>query len=250
MADYGELTLSRGLAFLAEQQATIAHNLANADSAGFKRRVAFAEPAAPRFAEMLERQLESVHFDEAIDWSAGNPQPTGSQWHVSVGDGAYFRVRGADGRSYYTRNGDLVTDASGRLVTKGGHAYLDPSGNEILLRQVEGKAVSNFSVFSNGDIVTETREGPFRIGALGLFAIRDQQALEPAGNGLYADTAAQPVTTVSVDSVRQGFLERSNVDAIAELVDMIVVQRAFTASQRALSSLHRIKASFLNTFDR
>jgi flagellar basal-body rod protein FlgF len=250
MADYAELTLARGLAFLAEQQATITHNLANADSAGFKRRVAYAEPAPKRFAEMLGRELESVRFDETIDWSAGNPQPTGSPWNVTAGEGAFFRVRAADGRAFYTRGGDLVTDAAGRLVTKNGYAFLDPGGNEIYLRQVDGKPVTSFSVFSNGEIVTETREGPFRIGALGLFTVADRDALEPAGNGCYQDLRRQPVTSISVDSVRQGFLERSNVDAIEELVDMIVVQRAFTASQRAMTTLHRIKTTYLNTFDR
>ena len=111
MADYGEIALVSGLAYLAEAQAAIAHNLANVDSASFKRRTPRAVPIDGGFRTELGKVLPSVTYAETIDWTRGPVRPTGERSHVALGEGDFFRVRGADSRVYYTRQGSLLATA-------------------------------------------------------------------------------------------------------------------------------------------
>ena len=79
--------------------------------------------------------------------------------------------------------------------------------------------------------------------------MRDPNALVPVGSGNFQDPGKQKLEVVS-DGVRQGYQEGSNVDSLQELVQMIVVQRSFTATQKALGSVGRMQESLVQNLSR
>lgn len=248
MADYGEIALVSGLAYLAEAQAAIAHNLANVDSASFKRRTPRAVPFDGGFRSELGKVLPSVGYAETIDWTSGPVRPTGERTNVSLGPDDLFRVRGQDGRTYYTRQGKLLVDATGRLLTPEGYAYLDPNGNEIVLSAAAGN-LSDVAIQTNGTI-TSGSDGSQVLGQLGTFRLADRSGLQPVGHGIYLDQKNQQPLPAPGDSLQQGFLERSNVDSLSELVSMITVERSFEATQKTLTTIGRLKSAYIDSMNR
>ena len=106
MGNYGETALVRGLSFLAEKQASIANNLANVDTASFKRRIGVAAPQQG-FDSLLDRELDAVSYTERTDRQAGVVRETGNLMDVSLAQGQWMRVEGAGGKPLYTRTGEL-----------------------------------------------------------------------------------------------------------------------------------------------
>jgi flagellar basal body rod protein FlgG len=238
MTDYAEIALARGLSWLAETQAAIAHNLANVDSTGFKRRGPVADPLEHEFQSLLGAPLPSIRYRDALIWNAGPLRPTGERFHVTLGEDEFFRVRASDGAIYYTRAGELTSDSQGRLMTPSGYRYVGQSQEDVVIGRE--RTVGDVAISPNGMIV-DAKDSSQVLGALGVFKLADRDALAPLGNGLYVDKKQQPVTAVPTDKVRQGFLELSNVDTLTELTAMIGVQRSFAATHGALTALNRMK---------
>ncbi len=124
MTGYAQKALVSGMRFLAESQAAIANNLANAETSSFKRRATIATEGS-EFAGELDRRLPTVGVQEGIDWRLGNVRETGSQLDIALEQGSFLRVQDGGGRTYYTRNGKLQLDRDGFLVTQSGMRYLD-----------------------------------------------------------------------------------------------------------------------------
>jgi flagellar basal body rod protein FlgG len=236
MANAAGLNLARGLSFLADCQAAIAHNLANVSTANFKRRASIAEPS-PSFQTVLDQRLPSVRYQEYTVWQQGMVHETGNRFNIAIDGPYFFRVQGPDGKAYFTRDGEMKLDDKGRLVNHLGYRYLDQAGQEIVLQGDNGPP-GDISISPNGTI-TDTLGGQ-SWGPLAVASL-DESKLQPMGSGLYVDTAAQPLTPAPGAPVKQGYLEGSNVDSLQELVRMITVQRSFTATQKALGSIDRMQ---------
>lgn len=247
MASYAEAALVSSMAFLAESQANVAHNLANANTAGFKRSDALAMTTTSRFKGMLDAELPTIRFTKSLDWTQGILEPTNEKMHVALEqDDSFFRVRTSSGDTFYTRKGDLKIDSEGFLATSAGARYLDDQDQEIQIG-----AVGELIIKANGDISSADpgTDSSVIFGTLGVFLGR-QLPLEPVGTGMLRDPSNQLPTLDATASVRQGSQERSNVEVVAELVRMIEVQRSFQAVSRALTSIGRLGASFNASLNR
>lgn len=242
MGGYGETALVRGLGFLAEKQAAIANNLANVDTTSFKRRVATTTPGAASFQSLLEQELPTVEYQERADLSRGIVRETGNRLDVAIDGPQWLRVQNRAGATFYTRNGQLQVDAQGQLVNRSGLAVLDSGGAPISLNTTDAN-VGTLVISPNGQIGDPKSGATY--GTLGLFTLPRPEALVPTGNGLYADPEGQAASLVP-GGVQQGFLEGSNVDSLQELVQMITVERSFTATQKALSGLGRMEENLVN----
>lgn len=242
MADPSELVLVRGMSWLANAQAAIAHNLANVDTNGFKRRtyVAASEGA---FEQVLQGQMPSVRFEERTDWRRGVARETSNRFNLALEAPYLMRVRDDAGRVYYTRDGEMRLDESGRLVTHSGLRYLDAHGAEIVLLDGD-HAPSDVAIAPNGAITDPA--GGKTWGPIGIWQLPDRSALQPVGDGLYVDARKQKPLPAGPRAVQQGFLEGSNVDSLQELVQMILVQRTFAATQRALTGVGRMHESLID----
>ena len=108
MAGYGEIALVRGMHYLSESQATVANNLANANTAGFKRRESHSVDAPDRFDAVLGRQLPTPAFREQLAWDTGTLQQTDNRRQIAVEGEFLLQVRtGRDGTAY-ARGGEFV----------------------------------------------------------------------------------------------------------------------------------------------
>lgn len=246
MSSYAETSLVRGLSWLAEAQAAIAHNLANVDTANFKRRTSVAHAANEDFATVLAARLPTVSYGERTDFRPGNSRETGNRLDVALDGSALFKVRGPDGRQFYTRNGQMQIDVDGYLVTRDGLRYLDQGGAPIQLGN-GGQPPADIAFTPNGTIhdpLTGQRWGP-----LAVVELPRVDALQPAGRGLFVDPLNQRATFAAA-ALQQGYLEGSNVDSLQEMVQMIAVERSFSATQRALTGVGRMQSSLIQNVSR
>ncbi|MCR9244285.1 MAG: flagellar hook basal-body protein [bacterium] len=242
MTSYSEGTLIRGLSFLAEKQAAISNNLANVDTSSFKRRIAVAQETVNNFQSMLDGQMPSIAFREQSDFGRGILRETGNRFDVAVDGDHWLEVQNANGKNYYTRNGQLQVANNGDLVTRDGLKVLDSGGNAINVGQ--GSSAPTDIVISPNGTVQDPGTGQ-SWGPLSMKKLDNPAALQPVGRGLYNDPTRQEGQQVG-DGLRQGFLEGSNVDSLQELVAMITVQRSFTATQKALNAASRLQENIIS----
>jgi flagellar basal-body rod protein FlgF len=241
VTDYAENSLVRGLSFLAEKQATIANNLANVNTTGFKRSTAVAADARGAFHSMLDERLAAVDFVERRDLGVGTIRDTGNRLDVALEGRQWLQVQDQDGGQFYTRNGQLRISAAGKLVTGDDLELLDTTGRPIVVN-AGGNAPSDLVISPNGTITNP--ETNAQIGRLALVELPNPQDLKPVGRGLFRDpTNQQP--TQAAQGLRQGALEGSNVDSLQELVAMITVERSFAATQRALKGVNQLQENMI-----
>jgi flagellar basal-body rod protein FlgF len=240
VASYGEIALVRGLKFLAEKQASIANNLANVDTTSFKRRDAVATPSRP-FHSLLDRELRAVDYTELSDLQRGTTRETGNTFDVAIDGPGWLRVQDDKGQRFYTRNGQLQLAADGRLTTRDGLTVLDQSGQPIQLGTGD-QAPSSVTIAPNGTISNPDTGQTW--GPIAVLDVPRPAALAPVGKSLFTDPENQRPQQ-SASGLQQGFLEGSNVDSLQELVQMISVERSFTATQKALSGIGRLQENLI-----
>jgi flagellar basal-body rod protein FlgF len=242
VTNYAEDVLVRGLSFLADKQAAIANNLANVDTTAFKRRSSVAATAPSSFQALLDGQMPTVEYTERSDLQSGVLRETGNRLDVALDGDAWLRVQDKKGVDYYSRNGQLQLDTQGRLVTRNGLAVLDEGGQPIVLGSGPDTP-SEITISPNGTIQNPHTGQTW--GPLAVVTLERPDALVPVGRSLFVDPTGQKAAQ-SGDGVQQGFLEGSNVDSLQELVQMIAVERSFTATQKALTGVGRLQENLIN----
>ena len=151
----------------------------------------------------------------------------------------FFAVRGADGNTYYTRNGN-----DGVILTNSdGYPVLDSRGN--MIRIPDGVAAEKVSVTSQGQFYYRNAQGnPVDMNqSIGLFQFNNPGGLEKLQDSLLrvTDASGNPMneaTTAGLDrsNVRQGYLEGSNVQVADEMVNLIIAQRAYELNSKAIQA--------------
>ncbi len=101
----------------------------------------------------------------------------------------------------------------------------------------------DLKISPDGEITEDGGDGVY--GKIAVVGIANKNALTPIGSGIYRDPTNQ-VASLRPGALRQGYLEQSNVQTVDELMRMISVQRSFQATQKALTSVGRIKQSFVS----
>lgn len=238
---------------------TIANNLANVNTNGYKTQ-------SNEFKSLLYQNIQTKTTSANGEAKPGSAQvglgvrnasitsnfKTGSML-ASESDTAFaldgkgfFAVRGGDGNTYYTRNGNFkFTLATGgnMLATSEGLPVLDSTGKPIILN--ESYVVSNIEVTKDGSLCyPDASNNPQPIGiTIGVFQFNNPNGLEKLDDSLYKQTAASgqaineaTSTNVEKTSVVQGYLEGSNVQVVDEMVNMIVAQRAYELNSKAITA--------------
>jgi flagellar basal-body rod protein FlgF len=203
---------------LRDRLETIAHNLANVSTPGFRAEQAKFDAAVARIGAQ-----PSVAFVEAkqpyLSRESGVTIKTDSPLDVALQGDAFMALETPQGQ-IYTRDGRLFITPTGALVSVNGHAVLDAGGAPLQL-DPNGPAPS---IARDGMIA----QGGRRVGAIGLFAIDPAANLTRADNsGVVPDRPATAVLDFTRNGVLQGHLENTNVSGVAEMARLIAVQRAF-----------------------
>jgi flagellar basal body rod protein FlgG len=210
-------------------QEVSAHNLANVNTPGFKRRLAVEQPFHAYLAAEREA-VQGVQVDGVTtDFSRGAVRPTGNPLDLALGCDGFFVLDGPEGQ-VYTRRGDFTLDGEGRVVDSLGRTLLSEGGGAL---RVPGGAVS-ITVAEDGGVMVDGTV----VGRVWVVDVPSPRSLVPAGFTAFTpmDETATP-TTVARPVVRQGALEMSNANPIDELVAMVSTLRSYEAAQRTLTSI-------------
>jgi flagellar basal-body rod protein FlgF len=229
---------------LERQMDVVANNVANVNSNGFKAdRSLFQEFLASGAHEdnFVGRDRRVSYVAEGAgfhDFTQGPTEQTKNPLDVAIDGGGFLVVQTPAGERY-TRDGGLQINNQGQLVTATGNPVLGTSG-PIVFQPTD----HDVSIASDGNITV--LEGVNRIdsvrGKLRLVSFAQAQKLLKEGSNLYsagAGTAAQPDTA---SKLQQGFIEKSNVNSVAEMSRMIEVTRTYTQIATLLqqqSDLHK-----------
>jgi flagellar basal-body rod protein FlgF len=233
---------------LERQLDVIANNVANTNTAGFKaNRSLFQEFLSPGAREDnftgASRRVSYVQ-DRATfhDFAQGPTEETKAPLDVAISGQAFLAVQTPAGERY-TRDGGLQINAQGQLVTAGGNPVLG-TGGPIVFQPGD----RDISIASDGGI--SVREGASKTdslrGKLRLVSFAQAQKLLKDGSNLYrAGEGAAPTPDTS-SRVRQGFIEKSNVNSVAEMSRMIDVTRAYTQISTMLQQQGDLRRSALD----
>ena len=230
---------------------TLANNLANVNTTGFKRMLtqvvedmkaeggdpAAGTPAAPTSApgSRIPRDL-ILDMRAPIDDSQGPLRETGNPLDFAIKGDGMFKVR-REGRDLYTRNGSFGINENRQLVTSAGDLVIG-TGGPIELPD------GDVQVSPKGAVLV----GGVEVSALSLTRFDDPGQLKHIGNSLMSPPrgdGGQPVPAQEMEIV-QGMLEDSNVDPIETLVGMIAAQRAFEMQAKILQAEDRTLEKAVN----
>jgi flagellar basal-body rod protein FlgG len=210
------------------RQDVIANNLANVTTTGFKRDETTSEtfgnllvsnmgvPGTPVVGPLnLGTELGGI---VTID-RQGALRATNNSLDIALAGEGWMTVEAQGGRRY-TRDGQLQVDQNGRLLAGDGSALVGVNGKPITVDpSAEAVSIAQDGTVTQGG----TERGQIRIVAL------DPASLRKEGSNLVAGTE----TGAGSATVRQGYLEASNVNTVTEMVELIEVMRAFEANQKA-----------------
>lgn len=209
----------------------IAHNLANINTAGFKRRYnSFSQILVKQGVDweaIEENNLESPSIN--IDFTQGSPMRTGRTLDFALAGKGFFVVETPEG-PLYTRNGIFVLNQNGQIVDSSGRIVSGKSGPITIPSNVSPLQIS---VSSDGSIFA----GGIEVGAFKLVDFKDNEnQLVGVGANCYQKPAEiEPEPAVNV-SVRQGFQEDSNVQMIGEMVDMMMVSKLYESNLKYIEA--------------
>jgi flagellar basal-body rod protein FlgG len=228
----------------------IANNLANVNTTGFKRgRVDFQDllyqtvkPAGASASTSTEVPtgiyLGYGSRPAAIQkvFAPGAYQRTDNPLDLMIEGDGFFQVMLPNSETAYTRDGSFKLDSQGRLVTSNGDV-INPA---ITIPQ----GAQNITVGNDGtvSVTMPGQTAPSVLGQMQIARFANVGGLEPIGQNLYKETQASGTPQTGTPgnngygTVRQSFLEMSNVSVVEELVAMIASQRAYEINSKAITS--------------
>lgn len=247
----------------------ISHNIANAETTGFKRSsTAFSDIVSasiltdPALTTGIGARVSSI----TQQFSLGPIEQTGSALDLAVnGEGFFTVVSPLSGQTQYTRNGSFTVDGNGFIKNaQGARLQVFPlvggAPNMTALQDVQipqtnaaGAQFAGVTISANGDVVATYADGTnSTLGVLALATFVAPTGLKQLGNASWAATGTsgsasygQPGSGL-FGSLMAGSLERSNVDIAEELVSLITAQRNFQANAKAVDTATQISQTIIN----
>ena len=214
-------------------QATNTNNLANASTTGFRADFN-AINSLPVRGPGFESRIYSQDEHSGIDFSNGGLQQTGRELDIAVSGNGFIEVQAPDGSSAYTRAGDLHTTSAGLLETGAGHPVMGNDGPIALppYEKLEIGADGTISILPVGQEATTLAT----IDRIKLVNANPEDLVKGEDGLLRAVSGASIEADASV-TVTSGTLESSNVNTVAELLDLIELTRNFEMHIKVMKSI-------------
>ena len=205
------------------RQASIANNLANANTVGFRAEIANAETRWIK-GDTFDTRAQASEQVIAADMAQGAVTETGNPLDVAMNGDALLAVQSPDGQEAYTRRGDLKVNDSGLLTPGDGLAVLG-QGGPITLPQMDSVSIAQdgsiWGVPQGGDPAN-----PQQVDKLKLVNAAGS-SIAKGTDGLFREVNGGALPEDPIATVTSGSLEGSNVNATAALVQMIEASRAW-----------------------
>jgi len=226
------------LSALERWQDAVSQNITSAQTTGYRKRtVEFStesagkwnlNPAAKAGADN-EASALFTHATSGINFISGETQPTRRELDVALQGDGFFEIQQPDGAKVYTRNGEFRVRPDRTLVTSGGGEVLTEGGGPITLLPGGGPVSFN----RDGTVF----QGSTALGKLSIQKFAHPEALTPLTGGLFAPGPGAGMEAVAEPELMQGYLEQSNVQPLREMVDLVLISRAYEANQKVISSV-------------
>ncbi len=212
---------------LQERLDTIANNVANTNTPGFRsEEVKFQTLVSQSSVSSISYASSGESF---LSRRSGAVVHTGNPLDIAVAGNAWLSIQTPNGQTY-TRDGRLQISHTGALQSVAGHALLDVGGTPIQLNAKAGPITisDQGSISQNGKVVAK----------IGLFALpKDAKLSRAADASVQTNKPAVPIVDFTNVSVKQGYVEKSNVNPVLEMARLVDVSRRFEAVSQAMSDL-------------
>ncbi len=239
---------------------TIANNLANVNTTGYKTEVAefksllyqtmrthtttangVNKPINAQIGLGVRNSSITSEFAQGSFLESDNPSA------VAINGDGFFAVQGEDGETYYTRNGNFVwalnTDNSLALTTSDGLRVLNSAG--AVIRVTGDHIADRIEIGRGGELYYPDDDGgveELNI-TIGCWQFQNPKGLDKVGDSLYSPSNASgdPINEatdnrIQPSDIRQGYLEGSNVQIATEMVNLIVAQRAYESNSKVITT--------------
>lgn len=227
----------------------VANNLANASTAGFRRRrlqfqdllyqnlvlPGAASTQQTTFPTGLQIGLGARPAASEIIQAQGDFNTTGNPLDLTIQGQGFFQVQLPSGEVAYTRAGAFHLDSTGIIVTS--------DGNQLQPAITIPASATNVTIGSDGTVSVQLpgQAQTQQVGTIQLATFANPGGLNSIGNNLYLETTASgnpivgtPGGTEGLGQILQGALESSNVDVVGEFIQMILAQRSYEANSRVV----------------
>lgn len=221
----------------------VADNIANVNTAGYRKLdMDFKEVVGNRGAHTGASYVQDR--STTISHLSGVLESTGSQLDAAITGDGYFAVN-VGGSVQYTRRGQFLINPEGTLVTPEGNPVLDNSFAPIQFPE----GIKNIDIASDGAISTAQEQNKTQLAQLGVFKFTPEQeaTFQRTGNTAFAPTGGALPVAMEYPSIKQGYIEASNVNAVQEMVNMQIVSKAYENTLAMLGSLNDIESSAVRT---
>lgn len=221
----GYIALSRQMV-LQRQLSMTANNIANMDTPGFKRQaMLFGE----HLSELRTGGEASYVYDKGSvsDLAPGPIATTGASLDFAIDGDGYFTIETAVGPRY-GRDGQFKLGADNEIVTREGYKLLDDAGQAIAIPA----GAREITVAEDGSILADGQQ----VGRIQVVRFEDEERIVHTAEGLFkSDGDPLPAEDARVI---QGAIERSNVNPVRELVNMLEIQRDYQGAHRMIKTEH------------
>jgi flagellar basal-body rod protein FlgG len=227
---------------------TVSNNLSNSGTAGFKgRRLQFEDmiyqnmitPGAAQSQQTVSAGLQiglgTKSLSSEVIMTQGEFNQTGNQYDLAISGSGFFQVQMPNGTIGYTRNGNFSLNNAGQVV--------DANGDQLLPALTIPSNATSVTISQYG-VVTAMLPGQTaatQLGQIQLATFPNPGGLMSMGGNLLEPTSASgnaitdnPGGATGIGTLQQGYLENSNVDVVAEFVNMILAQRAYESNSKVI----------------
>ena len=228
----------------------VANNLANVNTAGFKKsRADFQDLMYQNLKTSGSPSTNSTQVPTGIQiglgtrlasvtklFTAGDFTQTGNELDVAIEGDGFYQIQLPDGTTGYSRSGAFKKDSTGRMVTSDGYPLLP----EVVIPSNATK----INIGSDGTVSVQQagQNATTSVGNIQLASFANPSGLSALGKNLFIPTDASGTATTGtpaqngLGSLAQGMLEMSNVSVAEEMVNMIVGQRAYEINSKAVQA--------------
>jgi flagellar basal-body rod protein FlgG len=237
---------------------TIANNLANVNTIGFRKsRAEFADLLYQNMRAPGSQSSASTRVPAGIQlglgvrlaaiqklYHQGTFRPTKNAFDIAIQGNGFFQILQPDGQFAYSRAGNFTANENGQLVTPDGYLLqpqitIPPEAEAITI-----EADGTVSVMQQGQSNT--------LGNIQVATFINPAGLQARGSNLFLETTASGAANLGTPgtnqygSILQGYQENSNVNIVEEMVDMIVAQRAYEVNSRAIRTADEMLSTASN----